>query len=192
MPGWGTLPASQSRDLAWLKRPATPLSHPGLGAPAASRRSICRVTAGWQHRLARPSSSRDSHLPVGPAPATGCEGSAPDPPISRTQLPVPWNGVTSGALGHRGPSRVKPLLSFHFFLCLNLPACDCLPLAFICKCSLSAPLRTAAPAPPLIEGPRNGPRQGRGKGSGDLEGLRGDQEQGVERDCWGGGRWALS
>ena len=40
------------------------------------------------------------------------------------------------------------------------------------------PLRAAAP-PASDQSPRNGPRLGGGKGSGDLQGLRGDQEQGV-------------
>lgn len=185
VPGWGHCP---SRGPGARRGPADREPRPrrtcDLASEGSHRRRRMAVLARAPELLPR------SPPPARPAPATGCEGSALTL-VSRAQLPVLRNGVASGRCGHL---RMRLLLSFHFFLCLSSPAGDGLQRPFHLEvlplhptphgCTASHP--PSPPTPPM-EKPRNGLRSGRGKGSGDLGGLRGDQRLGVKRDCRGKG-----
>lgn len=103
---------------------------------------------------------------------------------SALALPAPECSL----LLHRAHSEVRLLRSFHVFLCLSFPACDCLQLHAPGN-TASSRLSTAA-GPPPIEGPER--RAGSWQRFRGFEGLRGDQGPGVEGDCRGRGRAALS
>lgn len=100
---------------------------PSSGALPAPLLSIHSVTAGWQHRPACQRSSRSSPLRARPAPDTSYEGSALTLLFPELSFPFREMGRHSGRWGH---SEVRLLLSFHFFLCLNFPACDYLQRPF--------------------------------------------------------------
>lgn len=155
----------------------------GLAAPLAHLRPSVRASKVRRQVAA---SVRESELlrrfPTPSRPGSSHFG--PDPPVSSVQLSVHRN---PGAQGCRGHSEVRLLLSFHLFLCLNVPACDDLQCPFHLG---TLPMRRAlhsCTGPLSHPGAKEWPTPGSWQRFKGFEGLRADQGKGVERDCRGRG-----
>lgn len=175
----GTLPFPHPPRAGVAPRPATPT----FGAPEALHPSPRSAPPGGSIGP-QPSSRGGSPPPRRLQPRL--RGLSPGPPVSRVKLSV----TKPQALGRRGHSEMRLLLSFHFFLRLNVPACDYLQCPFLLG---TPPIRPTPhsctshrPPSNCDGGAKERPVPGSWQRFRGLKGLRGDQRQGVAGDCGGG------